>query len=195
MRRGFTIIYYGNGKGKTTAALGLAMRAMGRGMRVICLQFIKGEVGKGSGVTWTTGEREFVKKLANSRGALAKLGLGSFEIRTVGEGFVGILGDREPFLAHKAAAVQGLGHARKFIKSGEYDVVILDEILRAVQEKLLTITQVRNLIKIKPVNLHVVMTGHECPPSLIRSADLVSEIKKIKHPFDKGILAQIGVDY
>lgn len=195
MQKGLTIIYYGDGKGKTTAALGIALRAMGRGKRVIMLQFIKGEVGEGQGVTWTTGEREFVKKLANSQGTLRKLGLGSLEIRTLGEGFVGILGDSEPFLVHKAAAIRGLSEARKVLKSEKYDVVIMDEIIRAIGEKLLTVTQVRNLMKMKPEGVHLVLTGHKCPPSLIKSADLVSEIKKVRHPYDKGILAQIGIDY
>lgn len=195
MLKGLTIIYYGDGKGKTTAALGLAMRAVGRGKRVLMLQFIKGEVGEGKGVVWTTGEREYVKKLANSRAALKAQGLGTFDIRTVGEGFVGILGDKEPFLVHKAAALRGLAEAKQVLSSGEYDVVILDEIIRAIGEKLLTITHVRNLIRRKPEKLHLVMTGHICPPSLIRMADLVSEVKKIKHPYDKGILAQVGIDY
>lgn len=193
--KGLTIIYYGDGKGKTTAALGLALRAVGRGKSVLMLQFIKGEVGDGKGVTWTTGEREFVKKISNSRSALKAAGFGTLDIRTVGEGFVGILGDKEPFLVHKAAALRGLAEAKRALASGEYDIVILDEIIRAINEKLLTVTHVKNLISKKPEKMHLVLTGHHCPPLLIRMADLVSEVKKVKHPYDKGILAQIGIDY
>ncbi len=197
--RGIVIVYYGDGKGKTTAALGLSLRAVGRGMRVLFLQFMKGEPGEGKGVVWSTGEREFIKRM-HQRGMLGKKerrrdSLGTLEIRATGEGFVGILGDSEPFLVHKAAALRGLSEARSAVRSGSYDVVVLDEILRAVQEKLLTATQVRSLIVHKPKKVHVVLTGHTCPPSIIQSADLVSEIKKVKHPFDKGILACYGIDY
>ncbi len=183
-RKGLVIIYYGDGKGKTTAAMGLAVRALGRGMKVHVIQFIKG--------TWTTGEME----------PLQRLGAG-FE--QMGKGFYKMMDDKLPPEEHMKAARNGLNRAfelleeskvQKSIKSkAEVDVLILDEILRAVQEGLLSQDDIYQLIHSKPPELHLVMTGHTVWQELLERADMASEMKKVKHPFDQGILAQIGVDF
>jgi len=189
--KGLVIVYYGDGKGKTTAALGVVLRAAGRGMNVKVLQFIKGDPGlnkKPGAVVWTTGERNFSDKYKPT-------GLGKIDIEAAGTGFVGIQGDSLPFVEHKRKAQAALKKAREAVKSKEWQVVVLDEILRAVDEKLISIADVLDLIKIKPKAKHLILTGHTLKKDILAKADLVSEIKKIKHPFDKGILAQKGIDY
>jgi len=193
--RGLVIVYFGDGKGKTTAALGMAMRALGRGFNVAVLQFIKGEPGVGKGVTWTTGERIFADAFAKSKVKSQKSKVGGLFVQALGEGFVKILGDKRPFSEHRQAAREALRHAMGVIKSGDYQLVILDEVLRAIGERLLTTTEVLRVIESKPDKLHLVLTGHRLPKEIKQAADLVTEMKKVKHPYDKGILAKIGIDF
>ncbi len=197
--QGLIIVYYGDGKGKTTAALGLAMRALGRGMNVAVLQFIKGEPGVGKGVTWTSGERIFANVFAKLKVQSSKFKrearLGNFFIKVLGEGFVKIRGDRRPFEEHREAAVRGLRHAEEALRKGKFQVVILDEALRAVEEKLFSAKDLMKVLRSRKKSVHVVLTGHRVPKEIHKIADLATEMKKVKHPYDKGVLAKIGLDF
>jgi len=210
MEQGFTMIYWGYGKGKSTAAIGMAVRALGQKKRVLFMQFMKGE-------NWTTGEQKMFEQLmrdqATSVGGLVTA-LAQFEYHKIGKGWVRILGDKKPIEEHEEAAREGLkfvmdifsnegtaprGQATK--KSGlatsvvAFDVVILDEVLSAVDSALLSVDDIKELIRTKPTEVHLLMTGHNEYPQLVEVADLVTKFEKIKHPFDKGILAQRGVDF
>lgn len=176
-RKGLVIIYTGNGKGKTTASLGMALRAVGQGMKVLMLQFVKSP-------EWNYGELVSAKRLAPD-----------FELRALGEGFVGIMGDRQPREVHEQAAQKALKMAEEEIKQNRYDIIILDEILGAIAGNLIAREQAENLLKIKPEKLHLILTGRHAPQELINQADLVTEMKEIKHPFQKGIPAARGIDF
>ncbi|MBI2356151.1 MAG: cob(I)yrinic acid a,c-diamide adenosyltransferase [Candidatus Doudnabacteria bacterium] len=175
MQKGLVIIYIGNGKGKTSAAAGLAIRAAGTGMKVLYAQFVKGD--------WPSGERKILETLPN------------VTVKLMGRGFVGILGDRKPIEEHIRAAKLGLKLVLKALKSKKYDLVIADEAISAIESKLLTVEDVYKLIKQKPQNVHLCLTGHKRIKKLIDAADLVTEMKMIKHPYYLGILAQRGIDY
>lgn len=173
--KGLVIVYTGEGKGKTTAALGLALRAAGYKKKVLIVQF---------GKVWFTGEMEGVKKLV----PYVKLVQG-------GLGFVKILDDHSPFVEHKEAAQKTYDLLYNEVTSGRWDVVVADEIVGAVAGKLLKHRQLVKLIKDKPVKMDLVLTGHHAKKNLFKLADLVTEMIPIKHPFQKGILAKEGVDY
>src|SRR6185369_11966358 len=173
-QKGLTIVYIGDGKGKTSAAAGLACRAAGSGYKVLYLQFVKGD--------WPSGERE----------ALAKLGV---EVKLMGRGFVGILGDRKHISEHVRPATQAMEASIKALKSKKYDLVVLDEALSAVESKLLTEKDILEIMDAKPDEVHLCMTGHKRFKKIIEHADLVTEMKMIKHPYYEGITAQRGIDY
>ncbi|MBI4037085.1 cob(I)yrinic acid a,c-diamide adenosyltransferase [Candidatus Daviesbacteria bacterium] len=173
--QGLVIIYTGEGKGKTTAALGLSLRAAGYNKKVLIVQFGKANF---------SGEVAGIKKLKPN-----------VKIIQGGKGFVGILGDKLPLSEHKKAAQDTLKILAQEIKSGKWDVVISDEIIGAIKGKLITLTQVIKLIKDKPMELDLILTGRFAPQKLIDTADLVTEMKMIKHPFEKGILAKKGIDF
>jgi len=188
VKKGLLIIYDGRGKGKTTAAMGLAVRAAGMGLNVYIAQFIKGE--------WPSGEKFFFDALTEMRRKYKGTDkIGRLDIFIGGRGFVKILGDKKPMAAHKIAARQTLLKARRAILSKKYDLVILDEIISAQEFKLLKVSDLLGLVRAKPSNLHLVMTGHRAPKVLISKADLVSEVKMVKHPYYQGFLAQRGIDY
>lgn len=174
-KKGLTIIYIGDGKGKTSAAVGLAIRAVGTGMRVLFLQFVKGN--------WKSGEVSILETLPN------------VTVKILGKGFVGILDDQKPLAEHIKAALDALEQSKKALISGVFDLVILDEALSAIESKLLTVDDVASLIKAKPEPVHLCLTGHKRIKKLINLADLVTEMKMIKHPYYKGILAQRGIDF
>ena len=169
-RRGLVIVHTGDGKGKTTAALGLALRAFGAGLRVLILQFIKG------------------KKDSGELKALKLLGV---EIRQCGLGFI----TKENFAEQKKSARAAIELAQKEILSGAWDLIILDEINYAVKFGLLDAAEILSLIEIRPQELHLVFTGRNALPELIDAADLVTEMKLIKHPFQKVIAAQSGIEF
>ncbi|MCL4366577.1 cob(I)yrinic acid a,c-diamide adenosyltransferase [Patescibacteria group bacterium] len=169
------ILYTGEGKGKTTAALGLALRASGYQKKILIVQF---------GKHWFSGEVEAVKKL----GPDIKLVQG-------GKGFVKILGDKLPLSEHKTAAKETYELLAAELKSEKWDVVIADEVVGAVSSKLLPLSLVVKLIKEKPEKVDLVLTGHHAPQKLVELADLVTEMVPLKHPFEKGILAKKGIDY
>ena len=164
------IVHTGDGKGKTTAAIGLAVRAFGSGLKVLILQFIKG------GQTY--GELEALKLLP-------------IEIRQCGLGFT----SSGNFDDHKKAAAETLKVARDEILSGRWDMIILDEINYAVKFALITEAEMLELLKICPPELHLVFTGRNATPKLIDAADLVTEMTLVKHPFQKGVTAQRGIEF
>ncbi len=172
---GLIIVYTGDGKGKTTAALGMALRAMGYGWKIAILQFVKG--------TWKTGEREFLKKTG-----------GGITYEQLGIGFVTWKPTR-PFEEHLDAAHQAWDRAKNIVMSDEYDLIILDEINNATRFKLLPVDDVLKLIEEKPERLHIVLTGRGADQRIIDRADLVTEMKMVKHPFEKGKMAARGIDY
>ena len=175
-QKGLVIVYTGGGKGKTSAALGLVLRAVGYNHKVCMVQFVKG--------SWHYGELDSAKRLAPE-----------FEMITAGKGFVGILDDKSPREEHVKAANDTLMISREKILSGKYNVVILDEINYAVQLELLKLDDVINLIKSKPAELDLVLTGDHAAKEVIDLADLVTEMKEIKHPFKSGIKAKKGIDF
>ncbi len=180
-RKGLTIVYTGNGKGKTSAALGAAMRALGHGWRVLIIQFFKGD--------WPVvyGELELAKKLHPQ-----------FEVLQLGRGFVKIMGDKKPFEEHVEAAQAALNLTRERMLSGNYDLIILDEVIYALgylDFKLIDLKDVLQIIREKPPQLHLILTGRNAPAEIIEAADLVTEMGEVKHPMKKGIPAQQGIDY
>lgn len=180
-RKGLTIVYTGEGKGKTSAALGAAMRALGHGWRVLVIQFFKGD--------WPViyGEVELARKLYPQ-----------MEVLQLGRGFVKIMGDKKPFEEHVEAAQAALHLTRERMLSGNYDVIILDEVIYALgylDFKLIELEHVLRLIREKPPQLHLILTGRNAPPEIIEAADLVTEMREVKHPMKKGIPAQQGIDY
>ena len=184
-RTGQVLVYYGQGKGKTTAALGLAVRAVGRGWRVCMLQFTKsGEWPRGEPV----GENAAAGRLAPQ-----------VELITTGLGFVNILGDPYPFEAHQEAAENGLALAREKLASNDFDLVILDEVIGAVSQGQLALDAVLDTVQNRPPSVSVLLTGHddreEFIERLIAVADLVTEMRKVKHPFDRDRPAIKGLDY
>ena len=180
-RRGLIIIYTGPGKGKTTAALGMALRALGHGWRVLVLQFFKGD--------WPVvfGELEMGKRL-----------IPQLEVMQLGKGFVKHMGDQKPIEEHLAAAQDALRIAREKIRSGAYDLIILDEIIYAIDYagvQLIKLEDVLGLLDLKPPAMHLVLTGRNAPQSLVDRADLVTEMHEVKHPWQQKIPAQVGIDY
>lgn len=173
--KGLIIIYTGDGKGKTTAALGMAMRAVGWGGKVLVIQFIK---------AWKTGEHKAIEKF-----------LPDITIIPAGEGFVGIMGDRKPKELHNASAQKALELAKTEIMSNKWSMVILDEVNGALAGGLIALKDVLALLASKPEDMDLVLTGRDAHPDLIEKAHLVTEMKKVKHPFDAGILAKKGVDF
>ncbi|HEQ99007.1 MAG TPA: cob(I)yrinic acid a,c-diamide adenosyltransferase [candidate division Zixibacteria bacterium] len=174
--RGLVIVYTGHGKGKTTAALGMCIRAAGYKKKIKIIQFIKG--------TWKYGEMDGIKLLEPY-----------VEMEQRGRGFVGIVDDKEDISTHIRAAGEALEYSREAMNSGKYDHLILDEINVAINLKLIKVEDVVQMIKEKPEKLHLILTGRDAPQEIIDIADLVTEMREIKHPFRKGILAQQGVDY
>ena len=175
-QKGLVIVYTGGGKGKTSAALGLVLRAVGYNHKVCMIQFVKG--------SWHYGELDSAKRLAPE-----------FEMITAGKGFVGILDDKSPREEHVKAANDTLMISKEKILSGKYNVVILDEINYAVQLELLKLDDVIDLIKSKPAELDLVLTGNHATKEVIELADLVTEMKEIKHPFKSGLKAKKGIDF
>ncbi len=173
---GLVIVYTGNGKGKTTAALGLCVRAVGYGHKVCVIQFIKG--------SWKYGEIDGIKRLAPE-----------VEFHTMGKGFVGIVDDELRFEEHQKAAKETLDFAKRKLISGEYNTIILDEVNVAMQLGLLEVEDVLELFDEKPDKVHLVLTGRGASEEIIDKADLVTEMTEIKHPYMQGILAQKGIDF
>jgi cob(I)alamin adenosyltransferase len=174
-RRGLIIVHTGPGKGKTTAALGLAMRAVGSGLRVLMVQFIKG--------SWHYGELD----------AAEMLGKDKLTIRPMGRGFVKLGGEIDP--EDRKAAEEAWAFARAQLFSGDYDMIILDEINYALNYGLLAVGPIVEALKQKPERVHVVLTGRSAPAEIVELADTVTEMREVKHAYQKGIEAQRGIEY
>ena len=174
-RKGLMLINTGPGKGKTTAAMGTALRAVGNGMKVLMLQFIKG--------SWHYGELDAAKAFGSN-----------FILKQMGRGFVKIGGaetDPEDVRLVEAA----WNEAKEAIYSGEWDMVILDEINYAISYKMLDPAIVANALRNRPEMVHVILTGRNAHPLLVELADTVTEMREVKHSYQKGILAQRGIEY
>lgn len=170
-------IFTGNGKGKTTAALGQALRAVGEGKKVLMIQFIKGP--------WKSGEDESVK-----------LFLSDFKLIKMGKGFVGIMGDTLPREEHIKAASEALEYAQKEVLSGRWNILILDEINNAVALDLISKEKILEFIGFTEKKIeHLIFTGRDAPQEFIDCADLVTEMQDVKHPFQKGIKGKRGLEY
>jgi cob(I)alamin adenosyltransferase len=176
LRKGLTVVITGNGKGKTTSALGMALRASGHGMRVCIIQFMKGDI--------YAGEWEGVRQLG-----------GRVELHATGKGFCGILGNPYPWAEHRANAQDAIELAREKIASGSFDMLVLDEINNALKLKLVDLEQVLGLLAQKPALMHLILTGRDAHPAVIELADTVSEVVEIKHAYRNDIEPQPGVDY
>ncbi len=175
MNKGLIIVFTGKGKGKTTAAMGQALRAVGQGLRVSMLQFIKG--------TWDYGELKSIKRLDPD-----------FVIKPLGKGFVrskSKLNDKEAL----ENINQSWEQARNEILSDKYDMVILDEINYVIDYGLLPVEELLTLLEDKPERQHIVLTGRNAHKSVVEKADLVTEMIEIKHQYTKGIKAQKGIEF
>jgi cob(I)alamin adenosyltransferase len=173
---GLIVVITGHGKGKTTSALGIALRAAGHNMKVCIIDFIKGDM--------YSGEIDGIKKLSPD-----------VEIHLTGKGFCGIMGDQYPFEEHRANAQDALKLAKEKMFSGSYDILILDEINNALKLKLVDLPQVLELIENKPPLMHLILTGRDAHPDVIEKAHTVTEMKEIKHAYRQGIEPQKGIDY
>jgi cob(I)alamin adenosyltransferase len=173
MKKGLLIVNTGDGKGKSTAAFGIVLRAWGRGLRICVVQFIKAETGQ-----W--GEIKAAKKLG-------------IEWHTTGDGFTWLSKDMDETTAR---ALHGWEIAKEKIAGGQYDLIVLDEFTYALHYGWLDTTAVLDWLRLnRPPSLHLVITGRSAPEALIQQADLVTEMKLIKHPYDQGIKAQAGVEF
>ena len=173
---GIVIVYTGNGKGKTTASLGVALRAIGHGLKVCMVQFIKGE--------WYYGELNSLKKLEPD-----------FELIVAGKGFIGIIDDDHAFEEHVRAAKTALDIVEQKMSLDIFDIIILDEINYAVHLGLLNLGDVMKIVKNRPKHVSLILTGNYACDEIILLADLVTEMKEIKHPYKKGIKAKRGIDF
>ncbi len=178
IEKGLLIVHTGKGKGKSTAAFGLALRAIGNGMRVGVVQFVKGR--------WQTGERAMLEKFPDQ-----------MTIRTMGEGFTWETQDRARDIRAARAAWEA---AKEMIEASRgpaprYHMVILDELNIVLRYDYLPLDEVVAYLKDKPYNLHVVVTGRNAKEPLIEAADLVTEMTLVKHPFRSGVKAQKGIEY
>ncbi len=172
---GLLMVFTGDGKGKTSAAMGTALRAVGQGFKVLMIQFIKG--------SWHYGELNSSRMLGEA-----------FEIRPMGRGFVKV-GTAKPDPEDVRLVEQAWAAAQEAMRSGGYDLLILDEINYAIHYGMLGIDSVLKGLAERPRRLHVICTGRNAHPGLIEAADLVSEMKEIKHPFHDGVTSVRGIDY
>src|SRR4051812_13863081 len=175
VRRGLIIVNTGPGKGKTTAAMGTALRAVGNGMKVLMLQFLKG--------SWHYGELDAVQAFGDK-----------FVMKQMGRGFVKVGGaetDPEDIrMVEEAGQEAADGNL-----SGNRGVIVLDEINYAISYKMLDPDKVADVLKRKPEMVHVILTGRNAHPTIVELADTVTEMREVKHAYQKGILAQRGIEY
>lgn len=172
-RKGLLMVFTGNGKGKTTSAIGMSMRAAGHGMKVFFLQFIKG--------SWKYGEMEAFKRFEET-----------ITFQVIGRGFTWKSDDMEKDRQTAQAAWE---KAKEALFSGEYKMVVLDEFTYVLLYNMIDKNEVLKTLRAKPEDLHVVITGRNAAPEIIEMADLVTEMNPVKHPLKEGIVAQRGVEY
>jgi cob(I)alamin adenosyltransferase len=173
---GLIVVITGNGKGKTTSAMGMVLRASGHGLKSCIIQFMKGDL--------YSGEWDGVKLLG-----------GLVELHATGMGFCGIQGNPYTHAEHRASAQRAMELAEAKLASGDFDIVILDEINNALQLRLVDLEQVLGVIKGKPERMHLILTGRNAHPEVIALADTVSEVCEVKHAYRKEIEPQPGIDY
>ena len=176
LAKGYVQVYTGNGKGKTTAAVGQAVRSVGNGLKVYMLQFLK---------TGETGELEIAKLIGD------KFQIFRFQTQ---EGFFWNLNDKEKAIL-KTEVNTAYDFAMEVVKNAKCDVFILDEIMGILSNKLLTEEQVIDLIDNKPINMELILTGRNAPKSIIDKSDLVTNMEKVKHYIDNGVYAREGIEY
>ena len=172
---GLLIVYTGPGKGKTTCALGTAFRAVGQGMRVLMVQFIKG--------SWHYGELDAVQAFGDK-----------FVMKQMGRGFVKV-GTEKPDPEDVRMVEQAWTDGEQAIQSGKWDLVILDEINYAISYGMLDPAKVVESLKKKPDMVHVILTGRNAHPTIVELADTVTEMRQVKHAYEKGVMAQRGIEY
>jgi cob(I)alamin adenosyltransferase len=175
-KRGLIVVITGHGKGKTTTALGIVVRACGHDMSTSIIQFMKGDI--------YAGEWDGIKKMDCS-----------VELVSTGKGFCGIQGNPFPFKEHRENAQDAITLTRRKMESGRWDILILDEINNALHLKLVDLDQVLEIIRKKPPEMHLVLTGRDAHPQVVDLADTVSEILEVKHAYQKDIEPQPGIDY
>jgi cob(I)alamin adenosyltransferase len=175
-KKGLVVVITGYGKGKTTTALGIMVRACGHNMRVCIIQFMKGDL--------YAGEWDGIKKMDCQ-----------VELISTGKGFCGIQGNPYTHEEHRKNAQDAIALAQQKMESDRFDILILDEINNALKLRLVDLEQVLDIIKHKPALMHLVLTGRDAHPQVIDLADTVSEIKEVKHAYRKGIEPQPGIDY
>ena len=175
LRRGLIIVNTGPGKGKTTAAMGTALRAVGNGMRVLMLQFLKG--------SWHYGELDAVQAFGDK-----------FVMKQMGRGFVKV-GGAETDPEDIRMVEEEWREAEEAILSGKWDLVILDEINYAISYGMLDAAKVADVLKRKPEQVHVILTGRNAHPTIVELADTVTEMRQVKHAYEKGVMAQRGIEY
>jgi len=175
VRCGLIIVNTGPGKGKTTAAMGTALRAVGQGMRVLMLQFLKG--------SWHYGELEAVKEFGDK-----------FVMKQMGRGFVKV-GTEKPDPEDVRMVEEAWSEAERAISSGEWDLVILDEINYAISYGMLDPGKVVDALQRKPAMVHVILTGRNAHPTIVEVSDTVTEMRQVKHAYEKGVMAQRGIEY
>ena len=171
--RGLLLVFTGSGKGKTTAAMGLAMRAMGHGQRVCVIQFIKGG--------WQTGEQVAGKRFADL-----------LDFHVMGRGFTWKSDDLEEDIA---MARKGWELAARTIRENRHRLVILDELTYPLKYNMLAVNEVVRILVDRPAAMHVVVTGRDAPEPLLEAADLITEMREIRHPYSRGIKAQQGIEF
>lgn len=174
--KGLVIVFTGDGKGKTSAALGVALRAVGHRMYVSVVQFLKSSA--------STGESRAAERLSPE-----------FEFVSLGRGFVNCCGSTTPLADHRKAAAEALALARQRMLSGAWDILILDEINTAVALGVVDISAVLEMVRDKPPKLHLILTGRDAHPDLVALADMATEMRSLKHPYDKGLPARKGIDF
>jgi cob(I)alamin adenosyltransferase len=175
IRRGLIIVNTGPGKGKTTAAMGTGLRAVGQGLRVLMLQFLKG--------SWHYGELDAVKAFGDK-----------FVMKQMGRGFVKV-GAEKPDPEDVRMVADAWTEAETAIQSGNWDLVILDEINYAISYGMLDPEKVAQSLRNKPEAVHVILTGRNAHPTIVELADTVTEMRQVKHAYEKGVLAQRGIEY
>ncbi len=173
IEKGLVIVHTGKGKGKSTAAFGLALRAIGNGMKIAVVQFVKGK--------WRTGERTVLERFPED-----------IEFHTMGEGFTWETQDRARDIK---AAEAAWDKAKGLILDSHHDMVILDELNIVLRYDYLPVTDIIEVLAAKPHDKHVVITGRNAPAALIEIADLVTEMTMVKHPFRSGVKAQPGIEF
>jgi cob(I)alamin adenosyltransferase len=175
IRRGLIIVNTGPGKGKTTAAMGMALRAVGQGMRVLMLQFLKG--------SWHYGELDAVQAFGDK-----------FVMKQMGRGFVKV-GTEKPDPEDVRMVEEAWAEGALAIQSGTWDLVILDEINYAISYGMLDPAKVAETLKSKPEMVHIILTGRNAHPTIVALADTVTEMRQVKHAYEKGVMAQRGIEY